>query len=262
MNKKNAKINKREVLITTVGVIIALAVLVMILLNLLPGGKDKKTDESTTVQNSVAEDTDELSVIDNIQGLLGKDYNDESSLVDENLSIELIGSYNGLFVEDGSDRPIEDALSLLVKNKGTQTLQIGLITLSDGEKEYEFQVTTLPAGETALVLEKNMAQYDDSKSYVVTAFSSGYFASTTLMEDSLEITAKDGTITVKNTGTETYSKLYVYYKVKKSDGTYMGGITYRTPVENLKPGDVQDVVAAHYKETSGHIMMVVEAAVE
>lgn len=239
-------------------VVLIISIIVIMICSSKEASDVTPTDDQNVVEESPESD---LEAINSIQGLMGKHFEYNSTLLDDNLSIELIGSYDGLFVEDGSDEVIENALSIVVRNKGSKTLQIGLITMSDGEKTYEFQVSTLPAGTKALVLEKNKAVYEAGKEYDITDFSSGYFASTTLMEESLEISAVDGMITVKNIGNETYSKLYVYYKTKKINGAYMGGITYRTPVENLAPGDSQEVVAAHYKEASGHIIMV-EAAVE
>lgn len=232
------------------GIVFLCVVLVAALLIVL---KPFSKENSEPADNDLVEES-ELSSVDEVQGLYGRDFEGLGSL-DNNLYIEVIGKYNGLFVEDGSDEPIENALSILVRNDSDKTVQIALLTMSDGEKEYEFQITTLPAGAKALVLEKNKAVYESGKEYTVTDFSSGYFNSTTLMEDSIELTSSDGKISVKNIGEKTYEKIYIYYKTKKLSGVYMGGITYRTPVENLKPGEVQEVLAAHYKENASEIMM-------
>lgn len=180
-------------------------------------------------------------------------------LEDTNLTIEAIGSYSGTFLEDGSDEAIEKGLALIVTNNNAKTLQIAMLSLTDGDKTYEFQITTLPAGASVLVLEKNKAIYDSALTYRAADCSTGYFSETTLLEKELRLTPADGKIKVENIGQKNYSKMYIYYKLIKRGGVYMGGITYRTPVEDLKAGETQEVVAGHYREATGQIMMV-EAA--
>ncbi|MBE5921253.1 MAG: hypothetical protein E7269_00620 [Lachnospiraceae bacterium] len=272
-NKEKRRLQARRERTLGVGILVViLAVLVFLL------GKcsaDKKNGEGET--NGINPNQGEVSTgekttpgdieipgegkldISGVLGFVAQENMELPKLSDANLCIEAVGGYNGLFVEDGSNESIHNVLSLIVTNNSEQTLQIARITLSDGEITYSFQITTLPAGASVLVLEQNKEMFTASKEYVVTDLSSGYFSSDSLMEDELTITGEDGKIIVENIGEKTYSKLYVYYKLMKRGGVYMGGITYRTPIENLAPGESKEAVAAHYREASGHIIMV-EAA--
>ena len=78
---------------------------------------------------------------------------DANDPISQGLKVERIATYSGKFVEDGSDRPVENVAALLVTNVTDQFLDIANITYDLDGKTATFIVTGLPAGGSAWVLE-------------------------------------------------------------------------------------------------------------
>lgn len=178
-------------------------------------------------------------------------------LADENLTVEAIGSYSGNFLEDGSDEPIVNVAAMLITNNSDSMLQIAQITFQVNDLETaEFKVTNLPAGTSVLVLESNKREYREEDSYTYGETASGYMEQPTLEEDKFELITEMGKITLKNKTDQAYEQVYVYYKYVQIGGAYLGGITYRTPFENVPAGGEVEAVAGHFNPGSSQIMAV------
>ena len=179
------------------------------------------------------------------------------SLSDPNLKVEAIGSYSGNFLEDGSDEPTANVAAMLITNNSDQMLQIAEITFQVNDTETaSFKVTDLPAGTSTLVLEANKREYSEEDSYTYGETATGYMEQPSLEEDKFELVTEDGKITLKNKTDQSYDKVYVYYKYVQLGGAYLGGITYRTPFENVPAGGEVEAVAAHFNPESSKIMAV------
>lgn len=179
------------------------------------------------------------------------------TLSDTNLTVEAIGSYSGNFLEDGSDEPTANVAAMLITNNSDQMLQIAEITFQVNDTETaSFKVTDLPAGTSTLVLEANKREYSEEDSYTYGETATGYMEEPTLEEDKFELVTEDGKITLKNKTDQSYDKVYVYYKYVQLGGAYLGGITYRTPFENVPAGGEVEAVAAHFNPESSKIMAV------
>lgn len=179
------------------------------------------------------------------------------TLSDSNLVVEAIGSYSGNFIEDGSDEPTANVAAMLVTNNSNQMLQIAEITFQINESETAvFKVTDLPAGTAVLVLEQNKREFKLEDSYTYGETASGYMEQPTLEEEKFELTTEKGKIILKNKTDQSYDKVYVYYKYTQIGGAYFGGITYRTPFENVPAGGEVEAVASHFNPNSSKIMAV------
>lgn len=167
-------------------------------------------------------------------------------LSDPNLTVNAVGSYTGNFLEDGSDEPVADVASILITNNSAQMLQVGQVTFQVNDTETAtFKVTNLPAGTSALVMEQNRREYkeDDDYSYGNTA--TAYIDTPSLESDKFDIVMENGKVRVNNKTDQAYSRVYVYYKYVQLGGSYKGGITYRTPVENVPANGSAEAVAGH-----------------
>lgn len=174
---------------------------------------------------------------------------------DSNLKIESVGSYSGIFIEDGSDEPVTNVAAMLITNNSEQMLQIAEVTFKVNETETAtFKVTNLPAGTSTLALETNKREFKDTDSYTYGETVTGYTEPLGMEEDKFEMTAEKGKITLKNKSDQSYEKVYVYYKYVQLGGAYLGGITYRTPFENVEPGAEVEAIAAHFNPDSSLIM--------
>ena len=176
-------------------------------------------------------------------------------LSDSNLTVESIGAYSGSFIEDGSDEATKNVTAMLITNNSDQMLQVALIDFQVNSNETaSFKVTNLPAGTSTLVLESNKREFSDKDTYTYGNAATGYMYQPTLEEDKVELKTENGKITLKNKTDKELKTVYVYYKYMQIGGAYLGGITYRTPFENVGAGKEAEAVAAHFNPDSSQIM--------
>lgn len=176
-------------------------------------------------------------------------------LSDPNLTVESIGAYSGSFIEDGSDEATKNVTAMLITNNSDQMLQVVLIDFQVNSNETaSFKVTNLPAGTSTLVLESNKREFSDKDTYTYGNAATGYMDQPTLEEDKVELKTENGKITLKNKTDKELKRVYVYYKYMQIGGAYFGGITYRTPFENVGAGKEAEAVAAHFNPDSSQIM--------
>lgn len=206
---------------------------------------------------AVGETTDETASSESVEEESSESVDETIMLSDSNLTVEAIGSYSGNYLEDGSDEPIVNVAAMLITNNSDSMLQIAEITFQVNDTETaSFKVTNLPAGTSTLVLEANKREYKEEDSYTYGNAATGYMEQPTLEEDKFELVTEKGKITLKNKTDESYDQVYVYYKYVQLGGAYLGGITYRTPFENVPAGGEAEAVAAHFNPDGSQIMAV------
>lgn len=172
------------------------------------------------------------------------------------LSLMSASRYAGAFVEDGSDETVADVLAITVRNDGNKTVQYAHITLTQGESTYEFDVTTLPVGASAQLLELSRQTMPDSTEGMTGQVSACAVFETepTLCADALSIETQDTAITVTNvSGSDITGQIYVYYKIAYGD-LYLGGITYRVGLSGLKAGESSTCYAGHFSTDYSKLM--------
>ena len=223
---------------------------------------DKGTLDMDKIQGFTAAGENVLSSTDTTEDD-SKDSEQDSSavsditLADSNLTVEAVGSYSGNFLEDGSDEPTANVAAMLITNNSDKMLQIAEISFKVNEKDTAvFKVTDLPAGTSTLVLESNKREFSEEDAYTYGETATAYIEQPSLEEDKFELETEDGKITLKNKTDKSYEKVYVYYKYVQIGGAYLGGITYRTPFENVPAGGEAEAVAAHFNPESSKIMAV------
>ena len=204
-------------------------------------------------------DTLDVSKIQGYSAKVGVEDKTEKSeqivLSDSNLTVESIGAYSGSFIEDGSDEATKNVTAMLITNNSDQMLQVALIDFQVNSNETaSFKVTNLPAGTSTLVLESNKRECSDKDTYTEGNAATGYMDQPTLEEDKVELKTENGKITLKNKTDKELKTVYVYYKYMQIGGAYLGGITYRTPFENVGAGKEAEAVAAHFNPDSSQIM--------
>lgn len=175
------------------------------------------------------------------------------------LEITDVGSYTGIYMEDGSDELVSDVMMIVVQNNGESDLQLGQITVSCGEEQYAFSVTNLRAGSRAVLLEQERKPEPDGVIVSAVLENPVLFAEPMdLCAGTIEIGGLDGMLNIKNISDADISgDVYVYYKYASSD-LYYGGITFRVRVEGgLKAGELRQVPAVHYDTDGCAIVQVV-----
>ena len=83
--------------------------------------------------------------------------------IGDDLQLVSTGRYAGLFVEDGSDKTVSDVFCIRVKNTGSSDVQYAHITLARGDERYEFDISTLPAGQTLQALARKARGADGDR---------------------------------------------------------------------------------------------------
>lgn len=180
------------------------------------------------------------------------------TFANEGIEVVDIGQYRGAFLEDGSDTLINNVLMIIVHNPTDKPLQYAEITLFAGDDLAYFDVSTLPAGESAVVLERNMLPYEEDYRYLLKNMQTAYFTDgvCTLHEDVFEITGDNSQLSVKNISEKDVDgTVKIYYKTFK-DGYYYGGITYNVSIDSLASGQTKTVPAGHFIKDYSQLMFV------
>ena len=188
----------------------------------------------------------------------GENLLSEKMLLGEGIELQAMSGYQGPYVEDGTDDIVSDVLAITVRNDGDKTVQYAHIILTQGETAYEFDVTTLPVGASAQLLELSrqpMPDNTDGMTAQVTACAV-FDTEPTMCEDVFQIETQDTAITItNNSGSDITGQIYVYYKIAYGD-LYMGGITYRVGTAGLKAGESTTCYAGHFSTDYSKLMFV------
>ena len=176
----------------------------------------------------------------------------------DGLQILSVSKYTGMYMEDGTNEIVSDVMMIILENAGEKDLQLARIYITYSDETAEFEVTNLPAGEKAVLLEKNRLTAKTEEPLALETRNVVFFpAPMELLEDRIQITGANGSLEVTNiTDRDMTGDIYIYYKNSASDLLY-GGITYRAGVKGgLKAGETVRIIAGHYSPDSCRILMV------
>lgn len=181
--------------------------------------------------------------------------------IGDGFTVLAVQSYDGKYIEDGSDEPVQNVMAAYVKNNGTRNIQLADFKLFDTNgKAYEFRLTTLLPGQEMIVLEKNRAGYDD-KNIIVAAEVENFAVFSEdphMCEDVLEIKIENNTFTVTNISDEKILAARICYK-NIYEGIYLGGITYTSTIPEIAPGETVELATRHYSEGASKVAFVTYA---
>lgn len=180
--------------------------------------------------------------------------------ISDGLSLVSIGSYSGIYIEEGRDVEVKDVLAITLYNGSGKDLQYAEIYVSVGDVFSQFDVTCLPNGTSVTVLEKRLKNYVPGMQFkYVTASNVAYFNGVMpLHSDKIFVTCCDGYLNITNmSDTPIDSDVTVYYK-KYKDGRYFGGITYTVTVKGGIGAKSSVMMAApHYVPDESKVMFVI-----
>lgn len=174
-----------------------------------------------------------------------------------NMTIEKMGPYSGMFVEDGSNANIQNVAMLLVRNNGDFPVEYTQIRVVCGQGELLFDISALPAGEKLVVQEKTGKTISESKATSASALVVQR-ADMEMSRDKVRVTDNgDNTLTVQNLTNETIATVRVFYKYyMKNEGIYVGGIAFTVRITRLAPGASVTVQPSHYTSQTSRVVMV------
>lgn len=152
------------------------------------------------------------------------------------LWIKNLASYDGVFIEDGSNTEVFDTASVVIENKSGDTVLYAQIEIRTEDRSFLFEAMMLPPGSSTLIPEKNGQRMPDSE----IVYCSGWSVSAQQSSSQqLQIHSIDmGTIEVINLCNEPLSDVKIYHKTYLADSDiYIGGKAIETSIAALLPGE-------------------------
>ena len=173
------------------------------------------------------------------------------------LTIQNIASYDGIFLEDGSDSPVSGIYSIVLKNTGSMDVEFARITLSCDGTPITFELSDLPAGAAVVAQEINQTAYQDG---VYRDYNADIAESDGLEQSAGKISVQeneDGSLTVSNLTDRLIPCIRIFYKFYMSDeDVYVGGITYTAKLTDLEAGASQTIIPSHYSRGYSKVVMI------
>ena len=167
--------------------------------------------------------------------------------------------YSGEYPEDGSFDACENVAALEIKNNSEADIQLMRIEVTTNSKVMMFEVSSLLAGTTVIVLEKSKQTLaEDEKILSIKCINRVDFAeNVTLKEDIFLVQGNTGTLNIKNVSEKkAESDIYVYYKKKDAEGKYFGGITFRAKADGLEPDEIKQLPASCFEPNDSEVLFV------
>ena len=167
-------------------------------------------------------------------------------------------AYEGAYLEDGSEEPVEAVAALILENTGTTGIEYARIILVQNGKELSFDATYIPPKSRVLILEDNKQPYMDAAvtSCHCRTVIPGVFdrAERTVAVEETGMC----TLEVTNLTEQALSDVRIYYKHHEGEkDLYVGGITYSTVIPELAPGETRSVTPYRYAAGYAQIVAVV-----
>ena len=175
---------------------------------------------------------------------------EDKAFMDGLVTVEKVGRYAGIFVEDGSDEIVSDVFAITVVNNSDKMLQYAQVVITCGGEEYTFDMSTIP---------KKALPEDLSGAQTVLTTVTEFQEAPSTYPEVFELTPFEYSVNIKNVSKSDISgDVYVYYKTKVGD-LYMGGITYRAKVTDLAAGEEKSAYASHFYGSDSEILFVTYA---
>ena len=174
-----------------------------------------------------------------------------------NLVIERLDSYDGIFLEDGSDQSVEGISAMVLTNTGSTGVEYVNITMNQNGEQLQYTGTAIPAGSTIVIQESGASSYSTS-SYTDCTANVADMQEFEMSSSQVKVEEnEDGSLQVTNLTGETIPCVRVFYKFAIEKGEiYVGGITYTAKVTELKAGESRQIAPSHYAGGSSEVMMV------
>lgn len=173
------------------------------------------------------------------------------------LEIVTINSYDGIYVEDGSDIEIAGVSAIILKNTGKQCIDFTKIQMIGSKTNLEFVASGIEAGATVAVMESGKAPavaQDYQHITAEVALTDRFERSEGIVE--VKETEKGG-LEITNVSGKDIPCVRVFYKFYMEEAQmYVGGITYTAKITDLKADTSINVAPSHYAQGGSRVVMV------
>ena len=163
--------------------------------------------------------------------------------------------YEGPFWEDDSETEVADTAALLIENTGGY-LDSGAVILEWEEVRMVFELYDLPPGEKVLVLEKDRQRF--RRDLPINCYG---WETEACPESTGAVIVEDAggmCMSVYNCTDDILPVVQICYKsCDPGSGMFIGGISYRTEVRDLLPGERRHISPYHYASGSSKVVQVI-----
>ena len=183
----------------------------------------------------------------------GENLLSEKMLLGEGIELQALSGYQGPYVEDGSNEPVEGVLAAGFANRTGRDLEYAVVCLNIDGESYVFSLSAIPAGASVVALETEKKAVPEKITDIQAElhYQVFYTREMDLAADKLAISGETGSLRIKNISDSTIENtIYVCYKNVSGDA-YLGGIAYRAKIAGgMAPGAEQKISAAHFDSNS------------
>lgn len=173
------------------------------------------------------------------------------------LIIQKITSYDGIYLEDGSDSSVSDIYSIVLKNNGDTDIEYVRIALKCDDTELSFEASDIPAGASVVAQESSKTEYHagkytDCRADIADGINLEQSADTIKVQEN-----KDGSLTVFNLTDSSIPCVRLFYKFyMEEEKAYIGGITYTVKLLDLEAKGSQTITPSHYFSGYSKVVMI------
>lgn len=176
---------------------------------------------------------------------------------DTGLTVQKLGSYDGIYIEDGSDTQVSNVCVLLLKNTRDTVAEYAKVTVVLEGKTLTFEASAVPPQATVVVQESGKTAWTEGTCTSCTA-EVARLDEFELSEDQVKVVDNgDGSLTVTNLTDQEIPAVRLFYKFYMSDeDVYVGGIAYTAKITELAGKASVTVTPSHYVSGSAKVLMV------
>lgn len=171
----------------------------------------------------------------------------------------MLTSYEGPYLDDGSEENVIGVAALVLQNTGTIGIEYARIVLIQNGQQLVFDATYIPPKSTVLLLEENKAVYSDAPvtqcrcRTVIPGVFDWAQRTVRIQEEGM------CGLKVTNLTDREINCVRVFYKHHNGEeDMYVGGITYSAVIQNLKPGETRLISPYRYASGYAQVVAVVE----
>ena len=171
------------------------------------------------------------------------------------LVVEALSSYDGPWLENGSEENVMGVAALLVHNTGTIGIEYARISLMQNGQEMIFDATYIPPKGSVLLLEENKSPYCDAP-VTQCRYRTVIPGDFDMSQREVRIEEEGlGSLKVTNLTEEPMHCVRVFYKHHEGQSDlYVGGITYSVVIPDLQPGETR--IVTPYRYACGYALVV------
>lgn len=173
------------------------------------------------------------------------------------LQLQKVASFDGMFLEDGSDSEVTNVAMLMIKNVGTEAIEFAKVSMTYDDLVLTFETSALASGAVITVQEINRKGCASGDLLECTA-DVATLDKLTMSENMVSVTEnEDNSLTVTNLTGDNIVTIRIFYKYYMPDeAVYVGGITYTAKISNLGAGQSVVVTPSHYASGASKVVMV------